>query len=244
MKLIEKIIASLDQRPAVEEVTIGPFDTAVKSLRWGLASTFRDPCSGDHPAWVRGAGDLVGKPAAELARYALSDRLLEASLGMAAVNSLLDPELFRMEEVNAARLIAERGRGRKVAVVGDFPFLKKLAGEVGELRVVSHPPWEGEAGVEEAAKVLPSAEVAAITASSFINGTIEALLALCPEAYTLVLGPTAPFSEVLFDYGIDAVSGALVDNPEAALPCIQEGSSFRQVRGLRRITIFKQEPGR
>jgi uncharacterized protein len=240
MKLLEKIISTLDNQPPVEQVTIGPFDTAVKSLRWGLSSTFRDPCSGDRPAWVRRAGDLVGMPAKELAGYALSDRLLEASLGMAAVNSLLDPGIFRLEEVNAADLIAERGRGKKVVVVGDFPFLKKLKGKVGELRVVNRPPWEGEAGVEEAAKVLPSAEVAAITASSFINGTAERLLALCPQAYTLVLGPTAPFSEVLFDYGVDAVSGALVDDPSAALPCIREGSSFRQIRGLRLVTIFKE----
>jgi uncharacterized protein len=240
MKLLEKIISTLDNQPPVEQVTIGPFDTAVKSRRWGLSSTFRDPCSGDRPAWVRRAGDLVGMPAKELAGYALSDRLLEASLGMAAINSLLDPERFGMEEINAARLIAGRGRGKKVAVVGDFPFLKKIKGEVGELRVVHRPPWEGEAGVEEAAKVLPSAEVAAITASSFINGTIEPLLALCPQAYTLVLGPTAPFSEVLFDYGVDAVSGALVDDPSSALPCIREGSSFRQIRGLRLVTIFKE----
>ena len=241
MKLLEKIIASLNDRTPVEGVTIGPFDTVVKSLRWGLSSTFRDPCSGERPAWVRRAGELVGMPAVELAGYALSDRLLEASLGMAAINSLLDPEQFRMEEVNAARLIAERGRGKKVVVVGDFPFLKKIKGEVGELRVVNRPPWEGEAGVEEAAKVLPAAEVAAITASSFINGTAEALLALCPKAYTLVLGPTAPFSPVLFDYGVDAVSGALIDDPAAALPCIREGSSFRQIRGLQLVTIFQKE---
>ncbi|MDP8236893.1 MAG: DUF364 domain-containing protein [Candidatus Erginobacter occultus] len=244
MKLLEKIISTLDNQPPVEQVTIGPFDTAVKSRRWGLSSTFRDPCSGDRPAWVRQAGDLVGMGAKELAGYALSDRLLEASLGMAAINSLLDAERFRMKEVNAAHLIAGRGRGKKVAVVGDFPFLRKLKGEVGELGVVSRPPWEGEAGVEEAAGVLPGAEVAAITASSFINGTIEALLALCPKAYTIILGPTAPFSEILFDYGVDAVSGALVDDPDQALPCIREGASFRQVRGLRRITIFKPESER
>ncbi len=241
MKLLEKIIDRLDARRPAEKVNIGPFDTAVKSLRWGLSSTFRDPCSGKTPAWVRGAGDLVGKPAAELARYALSDRLLEASLGMAALNSLLDPAPFRLEEVNAASLLAERGRGKKVVVVGDFPFLKKLEGEVGELRLVHREPWEGEAGVEEAAQVLPAAEVAAITASAFINHTIEDLLELCPRAYTLILGPTAPFSEVLFDYGVDAVSGALVEEPDAALACIREGSSFRQIRGLKLVTIFKKE---
>ncbi len=244
MKLLEEIISTLDANRPAEDVLIGPFDTAVRSLRWGLSSTFRDPCSGKTPAWVRGAGDLAGKPAVELARYALSDRLLEASLGMAAVNSLLDPGIFRLEEINAADLIAARGRGKKVVVVGDFPFLRKLEGVAGELKVVHREPWEGEAGLEEAAGVLPAAEVAAITASSFINGTAERLLSLCPQAYILVLGPTAPLSPVLFDYGVDAVSGALIEDPAAALPGIREGSSFRQIRGLRLVTIFKQESSR
>jgi len=44
-----------------------------------------------------------------------------------------------------------------------------------------------------------------------------------------------------FDYGVDAVSGAGVDDPDQALASIREGASFRQVRGLRRITIFKPE---
>lgn len=241
MKMIEKIIDSLDTEHLIEAVTIGPFDTAVKSLHWGLSSTFRDPCSRESPAWVRRAGNLVGMPAKELAGYALSDCLLEASLGMAAINSLLDPRRFRMEEVNAATLIAEQGRGKKVAVIGSFPFLKRLQGEVSELQVISRQPWEGEAGVEAAAEILPGADVVAITASSFINGTFEALLALCPQAYTLVLGPTAPFSEVLFDYGVDAISGAGVADAALALAGIQEGASFRQVRGLQRITVFKPE---
>ena len=239
MKLLGEIIDSLPGGPRVEEIQIGPFDTAVKCLKWGLSSTFRDPCSGPSPAWVRGAGSLVGRPGLEVASLASSDRLLEASVGMAAINSLLEIGDLEFHEVNAARIVVEKGKSKEVAVVGNFPFLEKFRPKVGRLRVINKSPERGDEGVEEAREILPHSDVVAITASSFLNHTIEELLALCPRAYTLVLGPTAPLSPVLFNYGVDAVSGALIAEPDRALPFIREGSSFRRIEGLKLVTIFK-----
>jgi len=239
MKLLKEIIDTLPQGPIIEEVYIGPFDTVVKSLRWGISSSFRDPCSRKQAAWVRDSGDLIGKSARELAGYAFSDRLLEASLGMAAVNSLLDVSGFDLQDVNAREVILQRGENKNVVVVGDFPFLEKIRSRVKNLWVINKQPWEGGEGVKEAARFLPRADVAAITASSFINRTTEDLLSLCPDAFTIILGPTAPFSPVLFQHGVDAVSGALVEDRDRALPCIWQGSSFRRIRGLNLVTIFK-----
>jgi uncharacterized protein (DUF4213/DUF364 family) len=238
MKSLEEIIGTLPSGIPVEEIYIGPFDTVVRSLRWGISSTFRDPC---HGAWVRGAGGLLDRPAAELARLALSDRLLEASLGMAALNSLLDTGGLKFHEVNASRLILEKGRGRNVAVVGEFPFLGKLKAELRNLWVVSRSPWEGKDGVEEARRYLPRADVVALTASSFINHTFDELLSLCPSAYTLVLGPSTPFTPVLLKRGVDALCGALLDDPPAVLRHIRQGSSFRLIRGMKLLTVFKDE---
>ncbi len=235
---MEEIIASLPAEPSAEELYIGPFDTVVRSLRWGMSSTFRDPC---HGGWVRGAGELLNRPAAELARLVFSERLLEASLGMAALNSLLDVAGFHFHEINAYRLILEKGRDKNVAVVGDFPFLGKLKPEVRNLWVINRPPWEGEKGIEEARRFLPRAEVVALTASSFINRSFDDLLSLCPGAYTLILGPSTPFSPVLLSRGVDALCGALVDDPPAVLRHIREGSSFRLIRGMKLVTVFKDE---
>ncbi len=244
MKLLEEIIETLSGEPRVDEVHICAFDIAVKSREWGLSSSFRDPCSGSSPAWVRRAGELIGMEARELARYALSDRLLEASLGMAVINSLTDVSKFDFREINAARIVLEQGRGKKVAVVGDFPFLQKIRPEVKKLWIISRSPWEGEEGLREAKKILPRADVVAITGSSFINHTAEGLLSYCPQAYTVMLGPSTPFSPVLFRYGVDAISGARVDNPEEALRYISQGASYRQVKGVRRCTAFRDQRGK
>ena len=239
MRLLEEIIETLPEGIRIEKVHICAFDIAVKSRDWGLSSSFRDPCSGSSPAWVRRAGELIGMEARELARYALSGRLLEASLGMAALNSMTDVSGFNFQEINAARLILDHGRGKNVVVVGDFPFLNKLRPEVKNLRVVSRAPWEGQEGIEESRDLLAGADVAAITGSSFINHTAEELLSYCPQAYTVMLGPSTPFSPILFDYGVDVICGARVEDPELALKFISQGASFRQVKGVNRATAFK-----
>lgn len=241
MQLMEEILSTLDTAPAVRDACIGPFDTLVSSARWGISSTFRDPCA-DAPAGVRGAGELVGRAAFEVARLALSDRLLEASLGMAAINSLLDPEILALRDVNAARLIAEKGRGKDVAVVGEFPFLETIRPVTRNLWVVSRPPEEGPAGVREAEWFLPRAQVVAITASSFINHTAQFLLALCPQSYTIILGPTTPFSPVLFRYGADALCGAVIADPPHVLDGVRQGAPFRLLEGVRRVTALAPDP--
>ena len=238
MRLLEEIIETLPGESRIEEVHICAFDIAVKSLDWGLSSSFRNSCCGSPAAWVRRAGELIGMEARELARYALSERLLEASLGMAALNSLIDVSGFNFQEINAARLVLDHGRGKNVAVVGDFPFLRKLEPEVKNLWIISREPWEGQEGIKEARDLLARADVAAITGSSFINHTAEELLSYCPQAFTVMLGPSTPFSPVLFKYGVDAICGARVEDPELALKYICQGASFRQVKGVNRATAF------
>nr|HPJ72734.1 DUF364 domain-containing protein [bacterium] len=131
--------------------------------------------------------------------------------------------------------------GKNLVVVGDFPFLRKLEGEVRSLTVIGRPPGEGEEGVREAAGPLSRADVAAVSASAFINRTAADLLALCPRAYTVLLGPTAPFSPVLFRRGVDVVCGSRVEDPARVRAYVSQGASFRQIRGLKLVAWFKPE---
>jgi uncharacterized protein (DUF4213/DUF364 family) len=61
-----------------------------------------------------------------------------------------------------------------------------------------------------------------------------------PNAYVIVLGPTAPLSPVLFDYGVDVISGTKVINPETVLRHVSQGATFRQMKGVRLLTMKKQ----
>ncbi|NIS59339.1 MAG: hypothetical protein GTO13_01120, partial [Proteobacteria bacterium] len=61
-----------------------------------------------------------------LALYSRSENLLEASIGMAAINSLIDIDESKCVEANAYEMLLEKGKGKNVAVVGHFPFLSML----------------------------------------------------------------------------------------------------------------------
>jgi uncharacterized protein (DUF4213/DUF364 family) len=238
VKILDDLIGSLRDDATAREVRIGPFWTAVWSRGCGLAST-TGPGEHEHGAtFVQNAGSLADSSALELTRLAYSDSPLEAGIGLAAINSLVEVDEGNCVELNAGDLLVERGRDKNVALVGHFPFVPVLREAAARLWVIELNPQPGDARAEEAEAIMPEVDIVAITGSAFINHTIERLLGLCrPQSFIVVLGPTTPLSPVLFDHGVDIVSGTRVVEPELALRCLSEGATFRQIRGTRRLTM-------
>ncbi len=236
MKILDDLLLAVGYETMVRDVRQGVFQTAVLTRNCGLAST---PPGYSYSGFsVEGAGLLINKGALALARMAYSPSLLEAAIGMATLNSLIEIEDRRCVSLNASALLAEKGRGRKVAMVGYFPFVPELRQEVKELWVIERHPGEEDFPKDEAKNLIPQADVVAITGSAFTNHTIEYLLDFCrPKTYVVVLGPTTPLSPVLFDYGVDAISGTTVVDTEAVLRCVSQGATFRQVGGVRLLTM-------
>lgn len=242
MQIINDLLSILNYEVPVVDIRQGAFQTAVLTRHCGLASTPHD--SGPHhdKTLVKEAGYLLNRDAAGLAHMALSPSPLEAAIGMATINSLIDVDEQNCEELNAAELIARKGENRKVAIVGHFPFIPRLRSVVKELWVTEKNPQAGDFSEAEAENLIPRADVVGITGTAFTNHTIEHLLDLCnPDAYVVVLGGTAPLSPVLFDYGINAVSGTLVTDPELVLRYVSQGTTFRQIKGIRLLTMTKEK---
>jgi len=245
MKIIEDIISTIEKSARdilVKEVRIGPFWTGVWSKYGGLASTTftHEP---EMPPPIREAGNLTGKSILELCNYANSNCLLQASVGMAAINSALEVNLNKCQNINAAETLYEKGKNKKLVIVGHFPFVNKLRKLTKVLWVVERKPQSGDIPAIEAKRVIPQADVIAITGTALINGTMEELLSLCPKkSLVMVLGPTAPISPVWFDYGVDLVSGTRVIDPELVLRFVSEGVVFKQIhgRGVKLLTIQKE----
>ena len=236
MPVIEDLLAGLGPDRPVRTVLIGAHWTAVESRHLGLASALREPCP-DHPASpVEDAGGLTDWSALELCRLARSTSTLEASLGLAAVNSLLDP--VAGEEINAEELIVRRGAGRGVAVIGHFPFVARIREQVRDLWVLERRPRPGDLSAEQADDILPRADVVAVSATTLINHTLGGILDRCrPDSFRIMLGATTPLSKVLFEHGFQALCGVQVDDPAQVLRFVGQGAIFRQIRGLRRICI-------
>lgn len=243
MSLISRLIDTLPDGE-VEQVCIGLHWTAVRALvmgqlHIGLASTLeRDHNHGG--ANIPEAGNFEHMSGLELARRAFSAQGPMASVAMATINALMPRQPDRWVDINAEQVIAKKGGGQTVAMVGHFPFTERLRPKVGQLKVLEKRPQPGEFPPEAAPDILPQAEVVAITSMAFTNGTLDGLLNLCrPEALVILLGPTTPLSPILFDYGIDILAGAIVEKPEPVLRTLQEGGNFRQLHkaGVRLVTM-------
>jgi uncharacterized protein (DUF4213/DUF364 family) len=188
---------------------------------------------------VRNAGSLTGLSALELAQYARSDNVLEASIGMAAINSLIDIDEARCVEENALDVLARKGRGKNIALIGRFTWIPKLRTVARTLWVIEQSPRAGELPAEAAEEVLPQADVVGITGTSFVNHSIEKLLGLSKKAFVVMIGPTSPLSPVLFDLGVDVIAGVKVIEPEKTIRTISEGAIFSQMAGVRLVTMAK-----
>lgn len=243
MSLIDEILDTLTPAP-LEGVWMGPHWTAVTVVRdgrprCGLASTLRGDETLPHgEAPVRWAGHLLEHDALELAGLARSERILEASIGVAAINALLEVDESACREENALRTLEREGAGKRVALVGHFPFIPRLRPAVGQLWVLEQHPQPDEFSSERAGELLPQADVVAITGTALINHTLEGLLSLCrPGALVMVLGPSTPLSPVLFRHGVSVLAGSLVVDPQAAWRCLGQGATFQQIEGVRTVVL-------
>jgi uncharacterized protein (DUF4213/DUF364 family) len=231
----------------VQDVLVGTHWTAVVTESGGqkccgLASSQQPNNLHDHnggPA-VPDAGSLHHCAGKALAKLALSASPPEVSVGMAAINALLPHQEETWVDLNAETVIANKGADKHVALVGHFPFVRRLRQRVEKLSVLELRPRADDLPAHAAPDVIPEADIVALTSLTLLNGTFDGLMQLChPGALVLLLGPTTPLSPILFDYGVHILSGSIVTNIEAVLRTIGQGGNFRQVHraGVRLVTI-------
>jgi uncharacterized protein (DUF4213/DUF364 family) len=189
---------------------------------------------------MRDVGKLEEKSAQELASWILSDNLTEASIGIAALNSMLEVDESRLVKRNASDVIAREGKGKNVVIVGHFPFVEDIKHIPQNTWVIEKKPYGDDFPEQAAEDYIPQADIVAITGTAFINHSMEKLLSLCrKDAMVMILGPSTPLLPKLFDLGISFLSGARVDDPDLAMKTIIQGASLPQVNGIRLVTMTK-----
>ena len=238
MKIIDELISKITFEVAVRDIRQGPFQTAVLTRNCGLASTPHDPGPHHDKSPVADAGRLLKKIARDLALLSKSSSPSETAIGMAIINSLIEVNEGDCVELNAGDLLAQKGEGKWVVIIGHSPFIPNLRKVAKELWVIEKKPQEDDLPEAEADRLLPQADVVGITGTAFTNHTLEHLLGLCnPKAYVVILGDTTPLSPLLFDYGVSALSGTRVTDPKTVLLCVSQGATFRQISGVRLLTM-------
>jgi uncharacterized protein (DUF4213/DUF364 family) len=243
VQILRDIITSLKVDSPVKEVRKGLFWTAVVSKHCGLASTMMRELCPDENKDNNTFCSFSERSALELARLSLSEDISEASLGLAAINSLIDTDMSAALEVNAGDLLMEHGKKKNISIIGHFPFtdgLRKIAGNLWVIEKQQRPDDYPEGDAE---KYLPQSDIVAISSTTLINHTLPELLKLCPKnSLKMLLGPTTPMTKVLFDYGVDIISGSKVIDDKSALKYISEGANFRQLKrtgSVKLITMMR-----
>ncbi len=242
MSILDHVIDTISIDAAVTDVRICLRSTMVTSHHLGVSYTFplgaleakRDP----HKT-VTNCGSLTGMSAMELARYSLSDDWTEASVGIAAINSLIIPDPKQITRINGVDILLKRSANAKVAMVGHFPFADRIKEVAEELSILELSPGEGDLKASEAFKVIPKADVVIVTGTTLINHTFEHIAELANKSYMMVLGPTTILSPVLFDYGVDAICGIRVVDLGLTIRYLSEGGSFRHIQGAEQIALLK-----
>ncbi len=224
----------------VTRVCVGLHWTLVESACAGLSHTYR----GDRSQCVTNAGGLTGVPAWELAQRVLSGNTLDASLGWAALKSLMcDGKVGQQSASTDVRSwVRQHGQGRRVSVIGRFPFAQSLGQGVGALYRFEMEPEEGELPAWQEAEVVPLCHINVITATSLINGTLDSLLQWGKRGANLLVGPTTPMHPWLLSQGVDMMCWVEVVDPDALFRCVGEGvPGLRQMEGVRPVVMMGPE---
>lgn len=255
MRFLENLLSRIPETGVpVHRVVMGPFWMLVETAAGtGLAATQLGdgPTHGRHSQQMPGAGHLTALTARTLAENALEGPSPARSVGLAALNALLPPagDGCARSDANASEWLRANARGRRIGVVGWFPFVEALQAEGLDIEVFEKDPVTGHAMTPARAQRLGKCGLLCITAATLLNDTLDGILdAAAPGAEKILVGPSSPLCEATLELGFAAVCGARVEKADAIVPVIQEGGCFRQIRkaapeGALRLVTLEQGRG-
>jgi len=231
-ELLQQQVAGAGER--VGELTLGLTWTCCRSdAGIGLAMS-----PGSHTRTLPWPGTLAGRRVDELAGWLTSWDPFEATVGMAAINSVINSRSTlpaKAEPMGYGNLaVFDHFRphlsGCKVAVVGRYPGLEAWA-EGLDLTVLERTPGASDLPDPACEWVLPESDWVFLTASSITNKTFPRLAELARDAHLVLMGPTLPWLAELAAFGVDFLAGVAVDDAAALRSTVAEGGGMRIFEG-------------
>ena len=234
MSIIDELVEEVQPpRKKPKGVWVGLHWTAVESIYCGVAHTYKS----SEAQSIGNGGCLSSLGMDKLCSMALSENTLDASVGCAAINSLIEP---RGRKGNIEQRLKSIGKGKTVSVIGRFPFNDDVRKYARKCYILEMNPAEDELPSTAADEILPKCDLNIITATAIINHTIDRLLKLGSGGKNVILGPTTPFSEILFERGADILAGVRVTNTLELVRTITQGvKKFRSIGGTEPLYLVK-----
>lgn len=224
-ELYDHLIDSIPEGLVIEDAFISEYRSLVKAGDfYGLGSMAkkgsRQPERG---------GRVIGLPLREVASYIKSWNPYEAALGHAAINAwynspdaaraagiVLNPRANMEDRQNDPFITCQNTiRGKKVAIMGHFPYIEQLIEPICELSIFEDTEDDNSYFADTypyaaCEYMFPEQDVIFLPSHTFSSRTLPRLLELSAGAYLILVGPTTPMTPLLFDFGIDNLSGFII----------------------------------
>jgi uncharacterized protein (DUF4213/DUF364 family) len=248
--LYDELIDAVPSDIRVKDFMIGLHWTVVRSEQGiGVAKTVRGGTADSE------LGDIKEMSLKQLAFAVKSWNMLDASLGLAAINSILntlsnvmeisapltgcDDNQHRIEDLSAFTHHILEGTSQKIACFGHFPKIEYLR-KVCQLTILDRNPQPGDYPDSACEYLLPEQDLVYITGTAFINKTLPRLLELSRNAQVVLLGPSVPISPVLFKHGADLIAGMVVSDQQILWEAVQAGgNNIIYDKGGQRVCISR-----
>ena len=218
--------------------------TMVKTARLGTCMTLSDERVFESSCEdISHLGEIDKMSVAEIFKWTNSLVGIERSFGVAALNGAVPLNGKKYFAGNALHLAAELGKGKIVTTVGHFPHTDLIKKNASEFYVLEKRPQEGDCPAEDAWKIIPESDVVAMTGVTCLNDTLEPLLKLKkPGSIVIIVGPSVPLSSALFDFGVDVIGGAWVEDEEDVYKKILQGGSPRVMKESLKTVLYPKDP--
>lgn len=240
-EIYDRLIQGIPESWKAEEIVRGSAFSYVKSENGiGIAGLMNYDYR--MPLYTK---NMEGLPLREVAECIKSWNFYEATIGLAAINAyynnsavakksgvvigdsmhvedrIYDPFIMSQNEI----------RGKKVTVLGHFPFIENLFEPICDLNIIAGEiPMEGDYPATAAEYLLPESDYVYIGSSCFVEKTLPRLLELSKNAKKVtIVGPSTTLAPILFEYGVDDLSGYVIKDSERAI---------RMIRGAENGKIF------
>ncbi len=183
------------------------------------------------------SGTLVNQTIADIAPWLRSWDSYQATVGMAAINAVINSQSNLPQKGQALSLPGSANlavfehflpqlRGKQVSVIGRYPGLNCYETEM-DINVIELKPGPGDFPAPASEYLLPESDWVFLTATSIPNKTFPRLVELSRDAKLVLMGPTVPWLPALAQFGIDYLAGVSVTNPSALRQTVAEGGGVR-----------------
>lgn len=220
--LYDELLDTVPATALVRRITCGEHWLMVESDQGGIGMAhYFQPPLGTTTAELERRRDIAGRPLREIASRVKDWDFHNAAIGLAALNAANNTmdvgkearlrDAADRDRGDAFDFFLPRTKGKKVAVIGHFPYLKTLR-EQSELSILERMPQAGVLPDSAAEYILPEQDFVYITGTTLINKTITRLLELSRQAIVCLVGPSTPMHPLLFKRGLASLSGLLVSD--------------------------------